>query len=114
MLFHRLEMTNICKRFPGVIALDRVDFDLRPGEVHTLRGVKTGPGKSTLIKTLFGEYPKDGGEIRLDDRIVNINHPGVAKRLGILAVQQHFSLIPTMTVAENLFLRRFPAREKAG
>lgn len=108
-MFEKLEMTGICKQFPGVKALDMVDFELQAGEIHTLVG-ENGAGKSTLIKVLFGEYPKDAGQIKIDGQVIPMNHPKAAKRQGIYAVQQHFSLVPTMTVAENLFFADYPKR----
>ncbi len=98
-----LELRGISKRFLGVQALDRVDFDLYPGEVHALVG-ENGAGKSTLMKILSGVVPKDAGVIRLDGREVQITDPQVARQLGIGMVYQELSLIPTLTVAENIFL----------
>ena len=111
-MLEKLEMTGICKSFPGVRALDMVDFDLLPGEIHTLVG-ENGAGKSTLIKVLLGEYPKDAGQIKINGRLVSMNHPKDARKQGIYAVQQHFSLVPTMTVAENLFFADYPMRSPA-
>ena len=102
-----LEMKNIRKTFPGVLALDDVDFDLRQGEVHTLVG-ENGAGKSTLINVLFGAHKKDHGDIRIQGKSVHISHPKVAQKFGIVAVQQHFSLIPTMSVAENIYYGKYP------
>ena len=98
-----LEMKGITKRFPGVLANDRVDFDVRAGEVHTLLG-ENGAGKSTLMKILYGLYPADAGEIRLRGRPVEIASPSDAIGHGIGMIHQHFMLVPTLTVAENVAL----------
>jgi general nucleoside transport system ATP-binding protein len=98
-----LELKGITKRFPGVVANDRVDFDLRRGEVHALLG-ENGAGKSTLMNTLYGLYHPDEGEIRLEGRHVRIASPSDAIQRGIGMVHQHFMLIPVMTVAENIVL----------
>ena len=103
-----LEMRGIVKQFPGVLALNRVDFDLRPGEVHVLLG-ENGAGKSTLIKILSGVHTADEGEILLDGRPVHIRTPHDAKALGISTIFQEFTLVPDMSVAENIFLGRFPS-----
>jgi simple sugar transport system ATP-binding protein len=98
-----LEMSGITKRFPGVLANDDVSFDLRAGEVHTLLG-ENGAGKSTLMKILFGLYQPDEGEIRLRGEPVAITSPtdAIERRIGM--VHQHFMLVPTLTVAENVAL----------
>ncbi len=98
-----LEMIGITKRFPGVLANDRVDFDVYAGEVHTLLG-ENGAGKSTLMKILYGLYSADEGEIRLHGRPVSIESPSDAIELGIGMIHQHFMLVPTLTVAENVAL----------
>ena len=98
-----LEMEGITKRFPGVIANDQVDFDVRPGEVHTLLG-ENGAGKSTLMKILYGLYQTDEGEIRLRGKPVTIGSPSDAIEHGIGMIHQHFMLVPTLTVAENVAL----------
>ena len=98
-----LEMEAITKRFPGVIANDRVDFDVRPGEVHTLLG-ENGAGKSTLMNILYGLYQTDEGEIRLRGKPVTIRSPSDAIEHGIGMIHQHFMLVPTLTVAENVAL----------
>jgi ABC-type uncharacterized transport system ATPase subunit len=98
-----LEMRGITKRFPGVVANDRVDFDLRVGEVHTLLG-ENGAGKSTLMRVLYGLYQADEGEIWLRGERVAITSPAVAIRNGIGMIHQHFMLVQTLTVAQNVAL----------
>jgi ABC-type uncharacterized transport system ATPase subunit len=102
-----LELRGITKRFPGVVANDRVSFDLRKGEVHALLG-ENGAGKSTLVNILYGLYHPDEGEIRMNGKPVRINSPREAIDLGIGMVHQHFMLIPVMTVAENIVLATEP------
>jgi len=104
-----LEMKQITRRFPGVLALDRVDFDLRAGEVHVLLG-ENGAGKSTLIKILSGAYARDSGEIRLVGQNVEVDSPRTALRLGISVIYQELNLVPGLSVAENIFLGREPSR----
>ena len=102
-----LTMRGICKYFPGVKALENVDFTLRKGTIHALMG-ENGAGKSTLIKVLTGVYPMDGGEIRIDgveDPIV-IRSPQEAQSYGISTVYQEITLCPNLTVAENMFIGR--------
>lgn len=100
-----LEMRNIDKVFPGVKALQNVDFTLREGEIHALMG-ENGAGKSTLIKVLTGVYPKDGGTITLDGKVAAIHSPQDAQNLGISTVYQEITLCPNLTVAENMFIGR--------
>jgi len=104
-----LELRGIVKTFPGVRALDGVDFTLRRGEVHALMG-ENGAGKSTLIKVLTGVYRRDGGTMRLDGRAIHPRTPLDAQRLGISTVYQEVNLIPELTVAENLSIGREPRR----
>ena len=98
-----LEMRDIRKEFPGVVANDGVPFDVRRGEVHALLG-ENGAGKSTLMNILYGLYRPDGGEIRLNGKPVSFSSAREAIHAGIGMVHQHFMLIPVMTVAENIVL----------
>jgi len=104
-----LVLKSITKTFPGVVALDKVDFNLRRGEVHVLLG-ENGAGKSTLIKIVSGAYKKDGGTIFIDGKEIEIHNPRHAQELGIATVYQEFNLIPYLSVAENIFLGRQPLR----
>ena len=100
-----LEMRNIHKSFPGVRALQGVDFTLRQGEVHALMG-ENGAGKSTLIKVLTGVYEKDEGQISLEGNVVTIRSPQDAQRAGISTVYQEITLCPNLSVAENMYIGR--------
>jgi general nucleoside transport system ATP-binding protein len=102
-----LELRDITKQFPGVLANDHIDFDLRRGEVHALLG-ENGAGKSTLMSILYGLYTADSGEILLNGKPVTISSPKDAIELGIGMVHQHFMLIPVMTVTENIVLANEP------
>jgi general nucleoside transport system ATP-binding protein len=102
-----LELRGITKQFPGVLANDEIDFDLRRGEVHALLG-ENGAGKSTLMSILYGLYTADSGEILMNGTPVAINSPKDAIELGIGMVHQHFMLIPVMTVTENIVLANEP------
>jgi ABC-type uncharacterized transport system ATPase subunit len=104
-----LELRGITKQFPGVLANDRIDFELAKGEVHALLG-ENGAGKSTLMNILYGLYHPDEGEIRLKGEHVRIGSPRDAIDLGIGMVHQHFMLIPVMTVAENIVLATEPTK----
>src|SRR5438034_7837771 len=104
-----LQMRGVSKRFPGVVALDAVDFDVRAGEVHVLLG-ENGAGKSTLMKILSGAYRKDAGEIAIDGREVTIDSPRAAQALGIATIYQELSLVPQLSVADNILLGHEPAR----
>ena len=100
-----LDLKGITKRFPGVVALDSVDFELRRGEVHVLFG-ENGAGKSTLTNIVAGTYPADQGRIIFDGRQISHLTPHQARLAGISPVFQEFSLAPDLTVEENLFLGR--------
>ena len=102
-----LELEGITKQFPGVLANDRIDFDLMKGEVHALLG-ENGAGKSTLMNILYGLYHPDGGAIRVNGEPIRISSPRDAIDRGIGMVHQHFMLIPVMTVAENIVLATEP------
>ena len=102
-------MLGVSKSFPGVRALDHVDFSVEPGEVHALMG-ENGAGKSTLIKIMTGAVGGDEGEIRIDGQPVAFGSPGEARASGVGAVYQEVNLIPTMSVTENLTLGRQPRR----
>lgn len=104
-----LELRQVRKTFPGVIALDGVDFTARRGEVHALMG-ENGAGKSTLIKVLTGAYRRDQGQMLLDGVSIDPRSPMEAQQLGISTVYQEVNLIPTLSVAENIFLGRQPRR----
>jgi general nucleoside transport system ATP-binding protein len=104
-----LEMREIRKEFPGVVANDNVSFDVRRGEVHALLG-ENGAGKSTLMNILYGLYRHDAGEIRLNGQPVSFASARDAIQAGIGMVHQHFMLIPVMTVAENIVLGTEPIR----
>jgi ribose transport system ATP-binding protein len=100
-----LEMRNITKRFPGVLALDKAALTLRKGKVHVLLG-ENGAGKSTLIKIITGAYVADEGEIILEGRPVKLDNPIHARQLGISVVYQEFNLINDLDAAKNIFLGR--------
>ncbi len=98
-----LEMVDITKQFPGVIALDRANLSVEAGECHALVG-ENGAGKSTLMKVVSGAYQPDSGVIRLEGLEQDITSPIVARQLGITMIHQELNLLPEMTVAENIFL----------
>jgi len=98
-----LELNNITKRFPGVLANDQVNFDLKKGEIHALIG-ENGAGKSTLMNVLFGIYQQEEGQVFYKGEELDISGPEDAIDLGIGMVHQHFMLVPTLTVAENIIL----------
>ncbi|MCA0453621.1 MAG: sugar ABC transporter ATP-binding protein [Chloroflexi bacterium] len=100
-----LEMRGITKRFPGMIALNGVDFSARRGEIHALIG-QNGAGKSTLMKILAGVYPLEEGELRIQGESMRFSHPRDALRIGIGTVYQDLSLVPQLSVAHNIFLGR--------
>ncbi len=105
-----VEMIGIVKRFPGVLANDHVDFDVHSGEVHALLG-ENGAGKSTLMKVLYGLYQPEAGEIRVNGEPVQIKSPLDAIALGIGMIHQHFMLVESLTVAENVALGLPSSRE---
>jgi ribose transport system ATP-binding protein len=105
-----LRVEKVAKSFPGVVALDGVDFDLYPGEVHVVIG-ENGAGKSTLIKLLSGVYPKDSGRFLVDGKEVDIGSVHKAQALGISTIYQEFNLVPELTVAQNIFLGREPLKK---
>ncbi|TGE32316.1 ABC transporter ATP-binding protein [Desulfosporosinus sp. Sb-LF] len=98
-----LEVRDITKSFPGVLANDQVNLDVREGEIHAILG-ENGAGKSTLMKVIYGLYRPDSGSIRLYDQELNFTSPRQAIQAGIGMVHQHFMLIPALTVAENIVL----------
>ena len=100
-----LQMKHITKRFPGVLALNDVQFTLRRGEVHALLG-ENGAGKSTLMKILSGVYQPDEGEIIFEDKPVSFSDPLSAQNVGIPIIHQEFNLFPELTVEENIFIGR--------
>jgi simple sugar transport system ATP-binding protein len=98
-----LEMRGITKRYPGVVANDRIDLEIRPGEIHALLG-ENGAGKTTLMNVLYGLARPDEGQILLDGQEVHLTGPSDAIARGISMVHQHFMLVPVLTVAENIVL----------
>ena len=98
-----IKTTGITKSFPGVLANDHIDFDLLPGEVHTLLG-ENGAGKTTLMNILYGMYQPDEGHVEVRGKEVRIRSPKDSIKLGIGMVHQHFALIPNLSVLENLIL----------
>ncbi len=109
---YAVEMKNITKTFPGVKALDQVDFKVKKGEIHGLVG-ENGAGKSTLLKILMGVHKKDSGsgDILLNGKTVNIDNPIMAEEHGLAAVYQHMMLAPQLSVAENIFLGEQPTNK---
>ena len=104
-----LEMKDISKTFPGVKALDHVQLQVKPGEVHALMG-ENGAGKSTLMKILAGVYPPTQGTITLRGETITINNPQHSRQLGIAIIFQELSLSNNMTVAENIYANNEPRR----
>jgi ribose transport system ATP-binding protein len=105
---YTLRMHGICKSFPGVVALDHVDFDLRRGEVHALVG-ENGAGKSTLIRILAGVYEKDAGEVYFNEKKIEIHNSADAQNLGFSFIHQELNLIPYFSAYENAVLGlRYP------
>ena len=100
---YAIEMVNITKKFPGIIANDNVTLQLKQGEIHALLG-ENGAGKSTLMSVLFGLYQAEEGEIRKNGQVVQINNPNDANALGIGMVHQHFKLVECFSVLDNIIL----------
>src|SRR5947207_6714457 len=99
----RLELVDVTKQYPGVLANDRVNLRVKPGEIHAVLG-ENGAGKSTLMKIIYGVVQPDAGEIRWNGEAVAVRNPHEARELGISMVFQHFSLFDTLTAAENVWL----------
>ncbi len=110
---YRLEMRDVSKSFPGVKALDKAQLKLRPGTVHALMG-ENGAGKSTLMKCMFGIYKMDEGEIIYEGQKVVIHDPLQALKLGIAMVLQELQPIPERSVAENIYVGRYPLKRLLG
>ncbi len=104
-----LRAKGISRRFPGVLALDNVDFDVLPGEVHALVG-ENGAGKSTLINIMAGVHQPSGGVLEMNERPIVLPNPASSQQAGINVIFQEFSLVPDLSVAENIFLNREPTR----
>lgn len=109
MAEYRLEMRGVSKSFPGVKALDKVNLNVRPGTVHALMG-ENGAGKSTLMKCLFGIYKMDEGEVYVNGEKVNISNPDEALKHGLAMVHQELQPVPARTIAENMYLGRYPVK----
>ena len=106
----KLRVSQIEKSFPGVKALDKIDFTVKKGSVHVLCG-ENGAGKSTLMKIINGIYQPDGGQIYIDEKPVKINNPIQARNLGISMIFQEMNYVPEMTVEENIFLGNLPVNK---
>ena len=109
MAEYRLEMRGISKSFPGVKALDKVNLNVRPGTVHALMG-ENGAGKSTLMKCLFGIYKMDEGEVYVNGEKTDISNPDEALKHGLAMVHQELQPVPERTIAENMYLGRYPLK----
>lgn len=105
-----IEMNNITKVFPGIVANDDITLQVKQGEIHALLG-ENGAGKSTLMNVLFGLYQPEQGEIKIKGKSVNITNPNVANDLGIGMVHQHFMLVHNFTVTENIILGNEPKKK---
>ena len=103
----KLRVSQIEKSFPGVKALDKIDFSVQRGTVHALCG-ENGAGKSTLMKIIIGLYKPDAGQIFIDEQPVKVRNPIQAQSLGIAMISQELNYVPEMTIEENLFLGRLP------
>lgn len=106
---YAVEMLRITKKFPGIVANDGINLQLKKGEIHALLG-ENGAGKSTLMSVLFGLYQPEEGEIRMDGKKVEIKNPNDANALGIGMVHQHFKLVDCFTVLDNIILGAEPVR----
>jgi ABC-type sugar transport system ATPase subunit len=104
-----MEVREICKRFPGVVACNNISLQFLPGEVHAVVG-ENGAGKSTLMKIMAGAYIADSGELILQGEKVSFNHPQEAQLKGVSIIYQEFNLLPDRTVAQNIFLGREPGK----
>ena len=109
MAEYRLEMRGVSKSFPGVKALDGINLKVRPGTVHALMG-ENGAGKSTLMKCLFGIYRMNEGEVFVDGQRMNISNPDEALHHGLAMVHQELQPVPDRTIAENMYLGRYPLK----
>src|SRR5262245_31760222 len=99
----RLELRNICKQYPGVVANDDISMSILPGEIHAVLG-ENGAGKSTLMKIVYGAAQADSGEIWCDGKLIESHNPATSRALGIEMVYQHFALFESVTVVENIAL----------
>ena len=106
----KMRVSGINKSFPGVKALDNIDFAVRKGTVHALCG-ENGAGKSTLMKIINGLYKPDSGQIFIDEKPVEIKNPIQAQSYGIAMIAQELNYVPEMSVEENLFLGRLPVNK---
>jgi inositol transport system ATP-binding protein len=104
-----LKMSHLTKRFPGVLALDNVNFEVERGEIHGLLG-ENGAGKSTLLKILSGAHHPDSGTIDFDGHVIRLDNPHQAQTYGIVTIYQEFNLVPSLTIAENVFIGREPGQ----
>ena len=111
ILTNVVEMKGISKIFPGVVANDNIDFNLRKGEIHVLLG-ENGAGKTTLMNILYGLYQQTSGEIYINGKLTDIKDPNVAIKNGIGMVHQHFMLVPPFTITENIILGNEPSKYK--
>lgn len=109
-----LRLENVCKAFPGVQALDNVSLEVQRGEIRALLG-QNGAGKSTLVKVLSGAITRDSGKLEIDGRSVDeVLTPTKARELGIALIYQELSLLPHLSVAENIYLGKEPLSAKFG
>ena len=104
-----LELRKVSKRYPGMLAVDSVDFELRAGEIHALLG-ENGAGKSTLVKLIAGSFTDYTGEVRIAGEAVSLHSPARSKALGIEMIHQELSLALPLSVAENILAGRLPTK----